>query len=65
MWKPATDPVTGALKGFGFCTFVDAEGVIVALEVLNEFMLDGQALALKCNSVSIFHYHISLLFMYI
>lgn len=51
-WKSATDPRTGALKGFAFCTFKDPEGVLVALEVLNGMVIDGQALALKCNSVT-------------
>jgi hypothetical protein len=51
-WKPATDPRTGVLKGFAFCTFREPEGVFVALEVLNGMVIDGQALALKCNSVT-------------
>ena len=50
-WKPATDPKTGASKGFGFCTYKEAEGVMIALQVLNGLEVDGQALALKCNSV--------------
>jgi len=51
-WKPALDPATGGIKGFGFATFRDAEGVLVALAVLNGLTLDGQALALKCNSAT-------------
>ena len=50
-WKPATDTKTGAMKGFGFCTYQHPEGVMVALEVLNGLLLDGQSLSLKCNSV--------------
>lgn len=50
-WKPATDAETGRLKGFGFCTYQEAEGVVVALQVLNDFSVDGMKLALKCNSV--------------
>ena len=52
-WKPATDPKTGALKGFGFCTYKEPEGVMIALQVLNGLVVDGQTLALKCNSVRI------------
>lgn len=51
-WKPATDPETGKMKGFGFCTYQEAEGVIVALRVLNELDVDGQKLALKCNKAT-------------
>ena len=50
-WKPATDAATGTIKGFGFATYQQAEGVLVALAVLNGLTIDGQALALKCNSV--------------
>lgn len=50
-WKPATDVKTGVMKGFGFATYQQAEGVLMALELLNGLVLDGQALALKCNSV--------------
>jgi len=49
-WKPATDSRTGALKGFAFCSFREVEGVVIALEVLNGMVVDGQALVLKCNS---------------
>ena len=53
-WKPATDHETGRIKGFGFCTFHDAEGVLVALQVLHDLNLDGMKLVLKCNSVSVY-----------
>ena len=50
-WKPVTEPDTGRLKGFGFVTYVEPEGVMVALHVLNNLNVDGQELALKCNKV--------------
>jgi len=51
-WKPAIDPASGDIKGFGFATYKQPEGVLIALSVLNGFSLDGQALALKCNSAT-------------
>lgn len=51
-WKPATDPKTGAIKGFGFCTFHSPESVIIAMDLLNGLVIDGQELALKCNSAT-------------
>lgn len=50
-WKPVTEPDTGRLKGFGFVTFAEPEGVLVALQVLQDLKVDGQELALKCNKV--------------
>ena len=50
-WKPVTEPESGKFKGFGFVTYAEAEGVVVALQVLQSLKLDGQELALKCNKV--------------
>lgn len=50
-WKPVTEPETGKLKGFGFVTYAEPEGVLVALQVLNNLRVDGSELALKCNKV--------------
>lgn len=46
-WKPAIDPKGGGMKGFGFCTYGEAEGVIVALAVLDTLEVDGMELSLK------------------
>lgn len=32
-WKPVTEPDSGRLKGFGFVTYEEPEGVVVALQV--------------------------------
>lgn len=50
-WKPVTEPESGRLKGFGFVTYAEPEGVLVALQVLNNLKVDGSELALKCNKV--------------
>lgn len=42
-WKRPQDP-TGTLKGFGFCEFENAEGVLRALRLLNKLSVDGQEL---------------------
>jgi hypothetical protein len=34
-WKRAEDPETRQLKGFGFCEYMDAEGVLRAIRLLN------------------------------
>jgi len=34
-WKRAEDPETKAPKGFGFCEFTEAEGVLRAIRLLN------------------------------
>ncbi|KAJ7535852.1 hypothetical protein O6H91_12G048600 [Diphasiastrum complanatum] len=51
-WKRAQDPTTGSPKGFGFCEFDTAEGVLRALRLLNKFTLDGQELVLNVNQAT-------------
>ncbi|KAL6969471.1 hypothetical protein U1Q18_029183 [Sarracenia purpurea var. burkii] len=46
-WKRVQDPTTGTPKGFGFCEFESAEGVLRALRLLNKLNVDGQELMLK------------------
>lgn len=43
-WKRAQDPSNGTLKGFGFCEFESAEGVLRALRLLSKLNIDGQEL---------------------
>ncbi|KAL8534140.1 hypothetical protein ACS0TY_010229 [Phlomoides rotata] len=50
-WKRPQDP-TGTLKGFGFCEFESAEGVLCALRLLNKLSVDGQALMLNVNQTT-------------
>ena len=51
-WKPMQDPETNKSKGFGFCEYQDAEGVLRALRLLHNLALDGQELLLKCNTAT-------------
>lgn len=51
-WNQILDPDTHKPKGFGFCEFEDAEGVIRALRLLNNLKLDGQELFLKVNTAT-------------
>lgn len=51
-WKRQVDPDTKQPKGFGFCEFEDAEGVLRAMRLLNGLKLDGQELLLKCNAAT-------------
>jgi RNA-binding protein 25 len=51
-WKRQEDPETKQPKGFGFCEFEDAEGVLRAMRLLNNLALDGQELLLKCNTAT-------------
>ena len=46
------DPNTNKSKGFGFCEYEDAEGVLRALRLLHNLSLDGQELLLKCNTAT-------------
>ncbi|KAL3819213.1 hypothetical protein ACJIZ3_005118 [Penstemon smallii] len=50
-WKRPQDP-TGTLKGFGFCEFESAEGVLRALRLLNKLSVDGQELMLNVNQTT-------------
>lgn len=43
-WKRAQDPSDGKPKGFGFCEFDAAEGVLRALRLLSRLNIDGQEL---------------------
>jgi RNA recognition motif-containing protein len=40
-WKRASDPSSGNLKGFGFCTFDSPDAVLKALRVLNDYQMQG------------------------
>ncbi|PNW80034.1 hypothetical protein CHLRE_08g375084v5 [Chlamydomonas reinhardtii] len=51
-WKRQVDPDTKQPKGFGFCEFEDAEGVLRAMRLLNGLKLDGSELLLKCNAAT-------------
>lgn len=43
-WKRAENPSDGTFRGFGFCEFESAEGVLRALRLLNKLNMDGQEL---------------------
>ena len=49
-WKRLQDAETKQPKGFGFCEYEEAEGVLAALRLLNNLKLDGQELLLKMNT---------------
>lgn len=51
-WKPMQDPETNKSKGFGFCEYETAEGVLRALRLLHNLSLDSQELLLKCNTAT-------------
>ena len=51
-WKRVQDPDTKQLKGFGFCEYEEADGVLKALQLLNNLSLDGQELLLKPNTAT-------------
>ncbi|KAL6192515.1 hypothetical protein ACLB2K_033603 [Fragaria x ananassa] len=46
LWKRAQDPTDGTPKGFGFCEFESAEGVLRALRLMSKFNIDGKELVL-------------------
>ena len=49
-WKRLQDAETKQPKGFGFCEYEKAEGVLAAMRLLNNLKLDGQELLLKLNT---------------
>ncbi|XVE85055.1 hypothetical protein DITRI_Ditri17bG0061700 [Diplodiscus trichospermus] len=51
-WKRPQDPTNGTPKGFGFCEFESAEGVLRALRLLSKFNIDGQELLLNVNQAT-------------
>ncbi|XP_073118036.1 RNA-binding motif protein 25 isoform X2 [Elaeis guineensis] len=51
-WKRAQDPSNGTPKGFGFCEFESAEGVLRALRLLSNLNIDGQELMLKVDQAT-------------
>ncbi|XP_050208146.1 RNA-binding motif protein 25 isoform X2 [Mercurialis annua] len=51
-WKRAQDPTDGTPRGFGFCEFESAEGVLRALRLLSKFNIDGQELVLNVNQAT-------------
>ncbi|XP_024023897.1 RNA-binding protein 25 isoform X2 [Morus notabilis] len=51
-WKRAQDPTDGTPRGFGFCEFESAEGVLRALRLLSKFSIDGQELVLNVNQAT-------------
>ncbi|KAK1554183.1 hypothetical protein Q3G72_008999 [Acer saccharum] len=51
-WKRVQDPSNGTLKGFGFCEFESAEGVLRALRLLSKFNIDGQELMMNVNQAT-------------
>jgi len=48
-WRRVADPVSGKLKGFGFCDYENPEGVLRALKILGSMKLDGGELLLKVD----------------
>lgn len=53
-WKRAQDPSDGTPRGFGFCEFESAEGVLRALRLLSKFNIDGQELVVCLDFLFIF-----------
>jgi RNA-binding protein 25 len=50
-WNPVKEP-SGQSKGFGFCEYVDGEGALRSLRLLNNLKIDGQELLLKPNTAT-------------
>ncbi|XP_062110285.1 RNA-binding motif protein 25 isoform X1 [Humulus lupulus] len=51
-WKRGQVPTNGTPRGFGFCEFEAAEGVLRALRLLSKFNIDGQELVLNVNQAT-------------
>ncbi|GAB4839813.1 hypothetical protein Ancab_020523 [Ancistrocladus abbreviatus] len=51
-WKRGEYPSNGTPRGFGFCEFESAEGVLHALRLLNKLNVDGQELVLNVNQAT-------------
>ncbi|TVU06008.1 hypothetical protein EJB05_49195, partial [Eragrostis curvula] len=51
-WKRAQDPSNGRPKGFGFCEFESAEGILRATRLLNKLSIDGQELVININDAT-------------
>ncbi|CAD6245050.1 unnamed protein product [Miscanthus lutarioriparius] len=51
-WKRAQDPSDGKPKGFGFCEFESAEGILCATRLLNKLSIDGQELVININDAT-------------
>lgn len=52
-WRRLQDPANGTPRGFGFCEFESAEGVLRALRLLTKFNIDRQEL-MVCRDVIFF-----------
>ena len=57
-WKRPQDPANGTPRGFGFCEFESAEGVLRALRLLTKFNIDGQEL-MVCRALNFIIYLLS------
>ncbi|KAL3511281.1 hypothetical protein ACH5RR_030682 [Cinchona calisaya] len=51
-WKRPQNPTNGTFKGFGFCEFESAEGVLCALRLLSKLNIDGQELVLNVDQAT-------------
>ena len=64
-WKRAQDPTNGTPKGFGFCEFESAEGVLRALRLLSKLNIDGQELVVRLDfHLSLFCRFYDLIYIY-
>ncbi|XP_052311075.1 RNA-binding motif protein 25 isoform X4 [Populus trichocarpa] len=51
-WRRPQDPANGTPRGFGFCEFESAEGVLRALRLLTKFNIDRQELMLNVDQAT-------------
>nr|XP_027097839.1 RNA-binding protein 25-like isoform X6 [Coffea arabica]XP_027097840.1 RNA-binding protein 25-like isoform X6 [Coffea arabica]XP_027097841.1 RNA-binding protein 25-like isoform X6 [Coffea arabica]XP_027097842.1 RNA-binding protein 25-like isoform X6 [Coffea arabica] len=51
-WRRPQNPTDGTFKGFGFCEFESAEGVLRAIRLLSKLNIDGQELMLNYNQAT-------------